>query len=219
MTAPLLVYYGWPSCINGAADPAAEFDRYTHVVLGAGLEDPGHPDHYPTLQIVHDTTARVYGYIDVGMATSHYTIRRIRRSMRRWKQTGAVGVMLDDFGFDWGVSPRRQRRSVAEAHLLDLEVIANVWEPPANLAPNVGADFLLCEGFYIDCGIYDPGWAERAAGYEGRVMSVATAGLAPFRQDLFNDACRAAERLGHVAFAWGERDYSADGRAPWRERP
>ena len=44
----LLIYYGFPSLINGAggvvATAAADFGQYDHVVLGAGLEDPGHGD-------------------------------------------------------------------------------------------------------------------------------------------------------------------------------
>jgi len=229
--APLLVYYGWPSCLNGGANPIADLNRYGHVILGAGLEDPKHPDHAETRQIVAATSALVYGYIDAGVTTSHYTVRRIRRSMLRWKRLGAVGVMLDDFGFGYGVSKRRRRRCVDAAHLLDLNVIANVWEPDSELAEdlNLGVgDFLLMESFYIKEGQYDPEWTDRAdlfseaaALYGCGVMSVTTQGPSrPFRQDLMDEAYLAAKGLRHVAFGWGEYLYSAtNSLAPWRARP
>ena len=51
----LLVYYGWPSGINGTftvAGAAAEFAAYDLVVLGDGLEKATHPDHANTVAIM-----------------------------------------------------------------------------------------------------------------------------------------------------------------------
>jgi len=233
MTAPLLVYYGWPSCINGSPSTVAataEFNRYDFVVLGAGLEDRGHPDHLRTWLIIRNGSAKVYGYVDVGMTTSGHTLRRIRRSMRRWKRMGAVGVMLDDFGSDFGVTGRRQRRCVDAAHALGLSVIVNIWNPTTGLGDRVGlnvGDYLLCESFYIKEGQYDPDWLNRADQFKAvgvwygcGVMSVTTASpSSPFRPDLLAEAWYAARGAGHIAFGWGEWNYSAYGVAPWRERP
>lgn len=44
----LLIYYGWPSSINGTfsvALAAAELGRYDVIVLGDGLSKDTHPDH------------------------------------------------------------------------------------------------------------------------------------------------------------------------------
>ena len=56
----LLIYYAYPSMINGAAtidDAAAEFGLYDVAVIGDGLQDgPGdpnpHPDHANTVAII-----------------------------------------------------------------------------------------------------------------------------------------------------------------------
>jgi len=227
--APLLIYYGWPSCINGGHPE--DFDRYAYVVLGAGLEEPDHPDHAITQRIIKDTSAWVYGYIDVGVTTNNYTVRRIRRSMKRWRRMGAVGVMLDDFGFGYRVTKQRQRRCIDAAHALGLSVICNIWNPLTDLDREAGlnvSDFLLCESYYIKEGLYDPPWLDRAdqfhqiADHYGcGVMSVTTASPgSPFRPDLLAEAWHAAKGVGHVAFGWGEYLFSAqDSLAPWRERP
>jgi hypothetical protein len=172
-------------------------------VLGAGLENPEHPDHWLTQRIVQATTARVFGYIDLGVVTSGLPLRQIRRSMRRWKKMGAVGVLLDDYGYDWGVTRRRQNRAVRSAHWLGL------------------GDFLLMESWPFCDGQEDPAWGERAARFDAlcgilRIMSVSTG---PFDPDLMRIACGRAEQWGHKAFGWGEPDYGADGNAPWRPRP
>jgi len=220
----LLIFYGWPSCVNGGHPE--DFDRYDYVILGAGLEDPKHPDNGNTGRIICDTSATVFGYIDAGWSTSRLTLRYMRRQMRRWDQMGAHGVLLDDFGFGYKMSKRRQQRCVDAAHSFGLSVIVNVWEPVTGMAVNLGPlDFLLCESFYIKVGQYDPAWLDRADRFRQAadlhgcgVMSVTTQGPSrPVRPDLYAEAKKAAEAQGHEAFGWGEWLFSAsDSLAPWR---
>jgi len=226
----LLIYYGWPSAINGGHEE--DFDNYAHVVLGAGLEDETHPDHWPTKAIINHTIAACWGYIDAGVMSSDFTMRRIKRSMKRWKRMGVYGVMLDNFGMDWGVSKRRQDRAIDAAHALGLKVIANVWSPQTGLGSythlGVG-DFLLAESFYIKNGDYDPDWKARAEWYRHfsrtygmGVMSVTTDGKYSVyaKTGAMAGAFEAATLYGHAAFGWGEYNYSAhDCQAPYRERP
>ena len=216
----LLVYYGWPSCLNGGSDPVADLDRYGYVVLGAGLEDPTHPDHEPTRRIIGKTVAKVFGYVDIGVSTSNLSPRQVRQSMRRWKRMGAVGVLLDDFGYDFGVTRRRQNLAVRSAHRLGLSVIVNCWDPEDAMlgAHLLGPDdFLLMESWpYVD-GFEDPKWEKRAARFDhwrgpARIMSVATGS---FDKVLAETARTRAERCGHHAFGWSDLNYGADGHAPW----
>ena len=214
----LLVYYGWPSCLNGGGHPVADLDRYRYVVLGAGLEDPTHPDHEPTRRIIGKTVAKVFGYIDLGVSSSNLPLRQVRRSARRWRRMGAVGVLLDDFGYDYGVTRRRQNRAVRSAHRLGLPVIANCWDPEdAMLGPLGPNDFLLMESWpYVD-GWEDPKWEKRAVRFDhwrgqARIMSGATGS---FDTVLAEPARTRAVRWGHHAFGWSDLGYGADGHAPW----
>jgi len=220
----LLIYYGWPSVINGATDEeqtVREFSTYDYLVLGAGLEDPTHPEHGKTDLIIHLLpTTRVFGYIDLGVTTTSLSLRQIRRSMRRWRHMGVFGILLDDFGYGFGVTRQRQNRAVRSAHQLGLSVIANCWDvEDAMLGPHLLGlgDFLLMESWpYVD-GFEDSKWRERAARFDRlrgvvRIMSVATG--SPNRM-LAETARARAERWGHHAFGWSDLGYGADGHAPW----
>ncbi|MDK2464614.1 MAG: hypothetical protein QI223_07575 [Candidatus Korarchaeota archaeon] len=63
----LLFYYGYPSLFNGSGGnlelAAAQFDRYDIVVLGAGLEDPAHPEHQAASAVIGLSEAQFYGYV------------------------------------------------------------------------------------------------------------------------------------------------------------
>ncbi|MCX7674506.1 MAG: hypothetical protein N2Z70_01585 [Bdellovibrionaceae bacterium] len=54
----LAIYYGWPSSLNSDLNQwnsqrvAADFARYSLVVLGAGLEETTHGDHENTKAIL-----------------------------------------------------------------------------------------------------------------------------------------------------------------------
>lgn len=130
----LLVYYGWPSAISqDMRETAVTLAHWDDIILGAGLENPGHPDHRNTrrlIRILHTTTScHVYGYTDLGVTTSNPTLRQVRRSLARWARAGAAGVLLDDFGNDYQVSPRRRRQATQAAHRHGLQAIANAWNP------------------------------------------------------------------------------------------
>src|SRR4051794_38029690 len=81
--ASLLIYYSYPSVINGATtttQAATEFGRYDQVVLGGGLEQTTHPDHANTVAIIHDANdanTTFLGYVDLGVYTSHFTTAQI----------------------------------------------------------------------------------------------------------------------------------------------
>jgi Fascin domain len=226
----LLVYQGYPSLIENAdgslAEAARTFSRYEYVILGHGLEEATHP--------AHDTTRTVLANIRWNTAGATKVFGSVRLSAEdvadraaAWRELGAEGIVLDGFG-SAGERRRRQNDAVARVHALDLPVIVNAENPADAFDPAHGAveltatDFYLWEGHAIRNGEFQDAaeWrakAELLRGYQAeldfRVLSVATAGPAPFDEAKFDYAWYAAMLYGHEAFGWGER------RAPYRRRP
>lgn len=247
----LLIYYSWPSAINGTyAVPAAaaEFARYDRVVLGDGLELATHPDHANTAAIVAQVHAlastRVYGYVDLGVSTQNLSPAEIAQRLDAWQATGADGVFLDDFGYDFQVTRERQNAAVAAAHARGLPVVANGWNPadvfgrdvdpvhnPTGAAPLLGAgDFYLSESCQYQAGAYPPAadWHAKAAavaGYRAQlgfgVLAVTTNDAAnAYDPAAFAYAWHSALLWGYDAVGWGEYLFAAlTASAPWRERP
>jgi hypothetical protein len=163
----LLVYYGFPSSINGTFTvplAAAEFGMYDHVVLGNGLQDgPGdplpHPDHQNTRDIIaHPATAntRFYGYVDVGVITQNLSQAEIMRRVDSWADMGADGIFFDDFGYDFGVTRLRQNAAVDYVHGLGLPAVANGFFPDDVFGNDVHANnpdglpsMLDASGYYL----------------------------------------------------------------------
>jgi len=178
----LLIYYSFPSAINGAATidaAASEFGAYDYAVIGDGLQDgPGdpnpHPDHANTVAIInHPVTANTvfFGYIDLGVITQNLPQSEIARRVDAWKAIGIDGIFLDDFGYDYGTTRARQIAAVDYIHAQGLPVFANGWWPddlfgdavnannPGGLPTHLGANDLylseshqIAEGVYVDEG-------------------------------------------------------------------
>eukprot|EP00128_Syssomonas_multiformis_P014587 Colp12_sorted_trinity150504_noHs@3909 len=129
----LLVYYGWPSCLNGLdgrMDKLVEaYSKYEYIIFGAGLEEESHGDHKNTKTIISKLSDAVFvfGYIDLGVSTYNYTMPEIRRRIKAWKQMGVQGIFFDDFGFDFDVNRDRQNEAIAAVHAEGLKVCANAW--------------------------------------------------------------------------------------------
>ena len=245
-----LVYYAWPSHINGAAGPsaaAAELGRYDFVALGAGVEDPGHPDHPRTAAILADPAMAgtyVFGYVNLGATNGSLSLDEVRARIEGWQALGADAILFDEFGYDFGVTRERQNAAVEHAHSLGMPVMVNAWFPadafgaaadpvanPAGLPTLLGAaDFYLSESYRVRLGqlVPDDQWrtkADELAGYQSRlgfsVLSITTTTPAnAYVEELFFAAWNAAAGDGHLATGWGEYLFSAvDGQAPYRARP
>ncbi len=100
--------------------------------------------------------------MDVGVLAggSNLPVEAIELSLERWQQMGVDGVLLDNFGHDFGTTRLRQNAAVDIAHALNLIVIANAWDPddalsnavteenPEGLAPSLNPnDYYLYESF------------------------------------------------------------------------
>lgn len=246
----LLIYYGWPSAINRTFSvPAAaeELGRYDYVILGDGLQNPSHGDHANTISILaHPSMAgtKVFGYIDLGVATQNLSLSTIEQYVYAWKATGADGIFYDDYGYDFGVSRQRQNAAVDFAHAAGMPVVANSWVPadafddavdptanPAGLPTHLGpSDLYLFESHVIKVGQYAPEteWrtkAEQLAYYQGElgfgILSITTNSPADaYSETKFFDSWDAANLYGHDATGWGEYLFSSnDSLAPYRTRP
>jgi hypothetical protein len=134
----LLVFYGWPSTINGANTnintAAGHFSQYSHVVFGEGIQDPGHEDHQRTRSIIaHSTTSQTlfFGYIPLGARPGDRNLSQsvIAQHAQQWAAMGVDGVLLDEYGYDYEVSRARQNAAVDALRANGLLAIANAWRP------------------------------------------------------------------------------------------
>ncbi|MDZ4700371.1 MAG: T9SS type A sorting domain-containing protein [Rhodothermales bacterium] len=244
----LLVYYAWPSVINGATtigQAAAALGQYDYVILGDGLQIDTHPDYANTVAIIaHPEMAntRVFGYVDLGVTTQNLTATEYKLRMLWWSDIGADGIFLDDFGYDFGVTRDRQNDAVGFAHALPLTVIVNAWDPDHAFARTADAtynpretraalqagDFYFSESFMVQEGAFVDGafWREKAdkidlyrQSFGIEVLSVTTPGAA-YDEARFHYAWHAALIDGHTATGWGEPSFaSADALVPYRARP
>ena len=112
----LLIYYGWPSAINGSttvAEAATELGRYDIVVLGDGVSKPEHPDHAKAREILQHPAvadATFFGYVDLGVSTQNLKMGAVFAAIEAWRETGVSGIFFDDFGYDFGTDRERQNR-------------------------------------------------------------------------------------------------------------
>lgn len=249
LPARLLIYYGYPSRINGTVSVEGarqHFEAYQLVVIGDKLEQATHPDHSPTKEIISSLKTQFFGYIDLGVHTPHgqvqnLPISEIERRVELWQKLGVVGILLDDFGYDFGVSRERQNQAVSLCHQAGLKVIANSWQVadclgseahPLNrrgTPPRLRAsDYYLWESYQIKQGaiVTWKNWREKAqqlaaarARHKIGVLSCTTTERADeFREAHLQYSYAAAALEGHCGFGWGEPHFGAtDNQAPLRQ--
>ncbi|MEZ5063655.1 MAG: hypothetical protein R3B81_02920 [bacterium] len=240
----LLVYYSWPSVIHGApgpTDPVDRFAEYDYVVLGGGLEVASHPEHAFTVSLVADprlANTSVFGYVDLGVTNGgqNLTPAQIQSAIQAWAAMGVAGVLLDDFGYEYGTSRDRQNQALDWVHAEGLAAIANAWVPadafdaaihplnPAGTASHANAsDFYLYESFRIRLDQYETEseWRTKADALEGyraqlgfRVLGVTTTAIddtTSYDESQFFHTWYSALLSGYEAVGVGEYVYSATG--------
>ncbi len=248
----LLIYYGYPSLINQAnGDVQAAADtlgQYDFVVLGDGLEKASHSDHQNTLQIIQllhqNYSTKVFGYIDLGVSTKNLTLDSIGTCIREWRDMGADGIFLDDFGYDYEVTRARQNAAVDSVHQHNIPVCANGWDPDDVFGDQVDAtynpagnpthlnsgDYYLSESYQISGGNYvsESDWVDKADKLRSYQQNIGfaifsittTTSSAGYDANKFHYAWYSALLYGHAATGWGEPYFSASSsEAPFRQRP
>ncbi|MEM1096217.1 MAG: YCF48-related protein [Bacteroidota bacterium] len=243
----LLVYYAWPSVINGAttiAEAAQTLGQYDYVVLGEGIEYAVDPNAYLVRRHPAMASTKVFGYVDVGVTTQNLPMQEILTRIAHWDGFGVAGIFLDNFGHDFGVTRERQNEALEMARRAGLPVMVNAWNPddvfstdldPAYNPDGVAIDltyrdFYFAESYQVQEGDFVSmnTWREKAdklAAYREaigfNIMSVTTPRAdGQYDKAAFHYAWHSALLDGHTAIGWGEPVYSAQSaQAPYRARP
>jgi hypothetical protein len=176
----LIIYYGIPSGVNRLwqDDQAATFfTNWDLVVFGAGLELTSHTYHGATRNVIRSLRSQkpavtVFGYVDLGVTTSNFSIAEIRGRIGRWQDLGANGILLDGAGYDFQVTRERLNTVVDDAHARGLPVCVNSWvvdnvlspahHPqfnPMGLPTRLGmGDYCLLESLLVNTRAYRDGY-------------------------------------------------------------
>jgi len=239
----LAIYYGYPSLVEGAAGDlsraADTFERYDVIVFGDGLElggfssDPGlRAEHQRLARLVplmHATPhpPKVYGYIDLGRS-QQLAEREIVRRIDAWHHVGVDGIFFDEAGADFGVTAARRSAAVRAVHECALSAFMNAFNPDDLFeSPGLGEnDALLLESFAVRQGVVESrdAVAGRVASamkwrrHTGiKVYGVTTSAPGSFDRAAFEHARQLATELGLDGFGWGEPNYSAYTKLPYRQ--
>lgn len=165
----LAIFYGpspWLVRSCRATDPvecpARAFGQFSHVVLGAGLEEDDHPSHERAAALVREIRAlapstELWGYVSLvggpekdGVRPEIYSLAAIRARAASWRSMGMTGVFLDEAdlcspardvcprdasGREIEITRARQTAAVAAIHELGMPVFANGFAVPDLLGP------------------------------------------------------------------------------------
>ena len=139
-----LIFYSYPTDLNGLYEVdlvVPVIGQYDLAVFGAELCEPDCEAHPDTIKIISQLNesygTEVFGYVPIGCLTpeedpeidvSNLTIDEIKTRILSWKEMGARGVFLDEFGYDYRTTRERQNEIVDFCHENSLHVIVNAWE-------------------------------------------------------------------------------------------
>ena len=178
------IYYGYPVGIGNTWDvnAAAEiYKKYDLCVLGDTYELPEQEVYADTVAVLKKVKelspkTKLAGYVPIGVQQvgedSGLSMEELKRRVQLWKDIGADGIFLDEFGYDYGVSRARQNEIVRYVHEMGMFCIANSWQQdyvfsskaltveslpdfapnPDGLAPELGEeDYSLLENMFYSC--------------------------------------------------------------------
>lgn len=230
----LAIFYAYPSTVNGTYSvngAIAVFNQYDIIVFGAGLEEISHPDHLNTEQIINNSSPNYYGYIDSTLANNV-----IKNKISKWAKMGVVGIFMDRFGFDFGLTRGKQNYILNEIHGKNLIAFVNAWNPDdvfqqvngTSCCINSG-DWYLAQSHYVKDGEYQnlEEWETKS---EKLVIAKQTFGIniacittttdiIGFDQNKWDNAYYSYAIYNFDASGWGEPLYSAQtSQLPFRIR-
>ena len=139
-----LIFYSYPTDLNGLYEVdlvVPVIGQYDLAVFGGELCEPDCEAHQDTIKIISQLNesygTEVFGYVPIGCLTpeedpeidvSNLTIDEIKTRILSWKEMGARGVFLDEFGYDYRTTRERQNEIVDFCHENSLQIIVNAWE-------------------------------------------------------------------------------------------
>ena len=138
-----LIFYSYPTDLNGLYEVdlvVPVIGKYDLAVFGGELCEPDCEAHQDTIKIISQLNesygTEVFGYVPIGCLTpeedpeidiSNLTIDEIKTRILSWKEMGAKGIFLDEFGYDYRTTRERQNEIVDFCHENSLHVIVNAW--------------------------------------------------------------------------------------------
>lgn len=104
----LLIYYGWVNSFNSAVNGwsnekvAQDMAKYSLIVLGDGVQDPGHGDYSNTSVIIPrvkelNPRTKIFGYVTINQTKSNFETKA-----GQWNTLGVHGIFMDECGYDYG---------------------------------------------------------------------------------------------------------------------
>jgi len=106
----LLIFYGWLNSFNSAVNGwnnesvAQDMAKYSLIVLGDGIQDPGHGDYANTQIIIPrvqalNPCAKIFGYVTVNQTQANFETKA-----GQWNTLGVDGIFMDEAGYDFGTN-------------------------------------------------------------------------------------------------------------------
>jgi len=118
----ILFYYGYPNSFNSAINGwsnekvAQDMAGYDIVVLGAGVEDPGHAD-YANTQVILPRLREINPNMKImGYVAAAQTIANFKTKVDRWNILLANGIFIDEAGYDFGKTRLEFNEMVVYVH-------------------------------------------------------------------------------------------------------
>lgn len=226
----LLIYYGWPSAINGSNGDVSKalehYEYYDDIVFGETLEETSHGDHENTKEIItklNEKGKRVFGYITANDFTGGAP--EVDFKILRWSKFDITGLLVDEFGLDFpNMSRSRQNQVLDTMREYNLTPIMNAWDPNdvflevegvrANVKPG---DIYLSESFMITEGQpQNPSLTNSKAvklielqkQFDFDIFAVTTdSPFTSWDQKEYDLAYNTAGILGYNSVGWGEHGF------------
>lgn len=133
----MLIYYGWLNAFNSAQNSwdneavSQELKDYDVLVLGAGLEDPGHGDYANTQAIITrvkelNTGIKIFGYVTANQPEPDFDAK-----VEKWEDLSVDGIFMDEAGYDYGKTRDELNDRIAFVHSQDKATLCfvNAWNP------------------------------------------------------------------------------------------
>lgn len=197
----LLFYYGWLNSFNYGTNQwnnekvAQDFAKYSLVIFGDGIQNPGHGDYANTQIIIPrvralNNNAQVFGYVTVNQSLANF-----KTKVDQWDNLHVNGIFMDEAGYDYGTtrSGLNERIDYVRTKTYANVCFVNCWNmdhiiginndpsyPNSTYNPNLVAshltanDWYLLESFPVNTAAYGGGgyeskfeWAVRAVKADG----------------------------------------------------
>jgi hypothetical protein len=106
----LLIYYGYMNSFNSALTPnswdnekvAQDMAKYSVIVLGNGVQDPGHADYANTQIIIPRIKQLRPGVKIFGYVSTNQDLADFQSKVDQWETLGVSGIFMDESGYDYG---------------------------------------------------------------------------------------------------------------------